>query len=90
MLNIESRQLAFILGLGDLAYREPCMSYVNACVCDRCLDRASRYNHFVDNGVAAANGNNKPVSIGLAAKLAKDDSDDHFSRSWPSDLGMAA
>ena len=41
MLSLEDRQLAWILGLGDLGYKLICHGYQHGCECVECSDRAN-------------------------------------------------
>lgn len=38
-LSLDDRRLGILLGLGDLAEREVCHGYSNACPCSACLER---------------------------------------------------
>jgi hypothetical protein len=43
VFSAADRQLAWRLGLGDIAHQldQPCHGYANACVCPNCLDRVT-------------------------------------------------
>lgn len=72
--------LAIRLGLGSLVYPVVCNGYQNACVCEYCEDRASRFERFERDGIYNTFLNrNVPVSTELAARLAKSDSQEYFN-----------